>query len=138
MSSWVVIISIISWKTPFTQKNHCSLEDYSTFCSTGQTGRENVGPFKITLDVAKLFGELFDMKKYAFAFKATCCPLCTNKLASTKTFLSIAKNWAPQFCFCQCQKDFQSFQIKSQQRSKVFTWTLHASEIQMLSFSPLQ
>lgn len=90
------------------------------------------------------WGEFFWYEeKYTFAFKATSCPLCINKLTSTKTFLSIAKNWPTinshqSAVFAGAKKTSKSFQLKSQQRSKRFHMSpLHAKEIQVPSFSTL-
>lgn len=144
VSSWVVMISITSWNIPLTLKN-CSRSEVGSTISQrwAYWKKEMQTPFKYLWLLVKSGGAFLRGEKCVFAFKATRCPLGINKLISTKTCLSIAKNWPamishPSSIFSSAKKISKSFQLKRQQRSKRFHMSsLHAKEIQVPSLSTL-
>lgn len=129
---------LLTWRTAHVQRLAV------LFLSIGRTGKRKCRPLLSTFGCWWKVGAVFLIgEKYVFAFKATCCPLCINKLISTKTCLSIAKNWPTMnsqqsSVFTSARKISKSFQLKRQQRSKRFHMSsLRANEIQVPSLSTL-
>lgn len=113
------------------------------FSALGIREKEMQTLFKYLWMLVQVGGVFLTWEKYVFAFKATCCPLCINKLISTKTFLSNAKNWPTVNCrwssvFTSAKKISKSCQPQKRQRAKrLHGSSLHANEVQVPSLSKL-